>query len=178
MDVAEKIAQPFAYIHVCKLAAAHEGVDDGGILGGIMVPAEEIPFSSDGQWADTVLDVVVVYLVPAVVDIPRQLADVAEQIVDGLADGTLGQHAAGLVERPSLQCPDDGVRQFPSQAGTLPIVKMPTVGQGLYAVEHADLVKGVLGTLLVMCSDCAQNNFCNQKLLITEESRKKGRIST
>jgi hypothetical protein len=27
---------------------------------------------------------------------------------------------------------------------------MPTVGQGLYAVEHADLVKGVLGTLLVM----------------------------
>lgn len=115
-----------------------------------MVPAEEKPFSSDGQWADTVLDVVVVYLVPAVVDIPRQLADVAEQIVDGLADGTLGQHAAGLVERPSLQCPDDGVRQFPSQAGTLPIIKMPTVGQGLYAVEHADLVKGVLGTLLVM----------------------------
>ncbi len=34
--------------------------------------------------------------------------------------------------------------------GTLPIVKMPTVGLGLYAVEHADLVKGVLGTLLVM----------------------------
>ena len=59
MDVAEKIAQPFAYIHVCKLAAAHEGVDDGGILGGIMVPAEEIPFSSDGQWADTVLEKVI-----------------------------------------------------------------------------------------------------------------------
>lgn len=91
-------------------AAAHEGVDDGGILGGIVVPAEEIPFSSDGLWAYTVLDVVVVYLVSAVVDIPRELADVAEQIVDGLADGTLGQHAAGLVERPSLQCPDDGVR--------------------------------------------------------------------
>ena len=63
MNVVEKITQPFAYIHVCKLAAVHEGVDDGGILGGIVVPAEEIPFGSDGQWADTVLDVVVVYLV-------------------------------------------------------------------------------------------------------------------
>ena len=69
MDVAEKIAQPFAYIHVCKLAAAHEGVDDGGILGGIMVPAEEIPFSSDGQWAHAVFDGIVVNLVPAVGDI-------------------------------------------------------------------------------------------------------------
>ena len=59
MDVAEKIAQPFAYIHVCKLAAAHEGVDDGGVLGGIMIPAEEIPFSPDGQGADTILDVVI-----------------------------------------------------------------------------------------------------------------------
>ena len=59
MDVAEKIAQPFAYIHVGKFAAAHEGVDDGGVLGGIMIPAEEIPFSSDGQWADTILDVVI-----------------------------------------------------------------------------------------------------------------------
>ena len=59
MNVVEKITQPFADIHVGKLAAAHEGVDDGGILGGIMVPAEEIPFASDGQWADTVLDVVI-----------------------------------------------------------------------------------------------------------------------
>ena len=59
VDVAEKIAQPFAYIHVGKFAAAHEGVDDGGVLGGIMVPAEEIPFSPDGQGADTVLDVVI-----------------------------------------------------------------------------------------------------------------------
>ena len=55
MDVAEKITQPFADIHVGKLATAHEGVDDGGIV----VPTEEIPFASDGQWADTVLDFVI-----------------------------------------------------------------------------------------------------------------------
>ena len=63
MDVAEKIAQPFAYIHVCKLAAANEGVDDSGILGGIIVPVEEIPFASDGQWADTILDVFIPQLI-------------------------------------------------------------------------------------------------------------------
>ena len=48
VNVVEKITQPFTYIHVCKLAAAHEGVDDGGILSGIVVPAEEIPVGSDG----------------------------------------------------------------------------------------------------------------------------------
>ena len=56
-------------IHAGKLAAAHEGVDDGGILCDIVVPAEEIPLSSDGQWAHAVFDGIVVNLVPAVGDI-------------------------------------------------------------------------------------------------------------
>ena len=73
-----------------------------------------------------------------------------EQIVDCLADGTLRENGFGLVERPCLQCPDDGVRQLLPQFGSLAVVEMPLVGHGLYAVEHADLVKGVLGTLLVM----------------------------
>ena len=70
MDVVEEKVHPLADIHVGKLAAAHEGVDDGGVLGGIMVSAEEIPLSSYGQWPHAVFNGIVVNLVPAIGDIP------------------------------------------------------------------------------------------------------------
>ena len=59
VNVVEKITQPSAHVDFRQFAAAHEGVDDGGILGGIVISAEEIPLAPDGQWPYAVLDEVI-----------------------------------------------------------------------------------------------------------------------
>ena len=37
MDVGEEVVQPLAHIDLSQFAASHKGVDDGSVLGGIMV---------------------------------------------------------------------------------------------------------------------------------------------
>ena len=46
MDVGEEVVQPLADVDLCQFAASHEGVDDGSILGCIVVSAEEIVLAS------------------------------------------------------------------------------------------------------------------------------------
>ena len=38
----EEVVQPLADIDLCQFAASHKGIDDGCVLGGIMVSTEEI----------------------------------------------------------------------------------------------------------------------------------------
>ena len=40
--VCKEVVQPLAHIDLCQFAASHKGVDDGSVLGGIMVSAEKI----------------------------------------------------------------------------------------------------------------------------------------
>ena len=54
------------------LAAAEEGVDDGCSDGCVMVAAEEVVLSSDGERADRILNSVVVNIVSAIKDITAQ----------------------------------------------------------------------------------------------------------
>ena len=42
MDMCEEVVQPLADIDLCQLAASHKGIDDGCVLGSIVVSAEEI----------------------------------------------------------------------------------------------------------------------------------------
>ena len=42
VDVGEEVVQPLAHIDLRQFAASHKGVDDGCVLGGIMVSTEEI----------------------------------------------------------------------------------------------------------------------------------------
>ena len=49
MDEGEEVVQPLADIDLCQFAASHKGVDDGSVLGGIMVSAEEIVLASQSQ---------------------------------------------------------------------------------------------------------------------------------
>ena len=42
MDVGEEVVQPLAHIDLRQFAASHKGIDDGCVLGGIVVSAEEI----------------------------------------------------------------------------------------------------------------------------------------
>jgi hypothetical protein len=46
VDVGEEVVQPFADIDLCQFAASHECVDDGCVLGSIVVAAEEIVLAS------------------------------------------------------------------------------------------------------------------------------------
>ena len=66
VDVGEEVVQPLSHIDLCQFAASHEGVDDGSVLGGIMVSAEEIVLASQSQRSHAVLDEIVVNLVPAI----------------------------------------------------------------------------------------------------------------
>ena len=79
VDVGEEVVQPFADIDLCQLAAPHKSIDDGSVLGSIVVSAEEIVLSSQSQRTYAVLDKVVVYLVPAVGGIAWQLASLAPE---------------------------------------------------------------------------------------------------
>ena len=51
------------------LTAAEEGVDDGCSDGCVMVAAEEVVLSSDGERTDCILDYVVVDVISAVKDV-------------------------------------------------------------------------------------------------------------
>jgi len=66
VDVGEEVVQPLADIYLRQLAASHEGVYDGCVLGSIVVAAEEIVLAPQCQRTHAVLDEVVVYLVAAV----------------------------------------------------------------------------------------------------------------
>ena len=46
MDVGEEVVQPFADIDLRQFAASHEGVDDGSVLGSIVVATEQIVLTS------------------------------------------------------------------------------------------------------------------------------------
>ena len=107
MDVGEEMVQPLADIDLGQLAATHEGVDDGRVLGCIVVAAEEVVLASQCQRANAVLDEVVVYLVASVGDVARELADMPQQITQRLADRALGQDRVPLVQGPCLQSSDD-----------------------------------------------------------------------
>ena len=68
VDVGEEVVQPLSHIDLCQFAASHEGVDDGSVLGGIMVSAEEIVLAYQGQRPHVVLDEIIVYMyLPSVV---------------------------------------------------------------------------------------------------------------
>ena len=54
MDVGEEVVQPLADVDLCQFAASHEGVDDGSILGCIVVSAEEIVLASQSQRSDAI----------------------------------------------------------------------------------------------------------------------------
>ena len=66
VDVGEEVVQPLSHIDLCQFAASHEGVDDGSVLGGIVVSAEEIVLASQSQRSHAVLDKVIVNLAPAI----------------------------------------------------------------------------------------------------------------
>ena len=57
--VVQEVVGPFPEVDLCQLAAAHHGVDDGGVLSCIMVAAEEVVLPAYGQRTDTVFDVVI-----------------------------------------------------------------------------------------------------------------------
>ena len=68
MDVGEEVVQPLAHIDLSQFAASHKGVDDGSVLGGIMVSAEEIVLAYQSQRPHVVLDEIIVYMyLPSVV---------------------------------------------------------------------------------------------------------------
>ena len=48
MDVFQEIVRPLSEICTCLLAASHHGVDDGCILGCIVIATEEIVLPADG----------------------------------------------------------------------------------------------------------------------------------
>ena len=62
----EEVVQPFADVNLCQFAASHEGVDDGSILGSIVVSAEEIVLASQSQRSYAIFYKVVIYLVSTV----------------------------------------------------------------------------------------------------------------
>lgn len=59
MDMGEEVVQPLADIDLCQFAASHKGIDDGCVLGGIMVSAEEVVLVSQSQRSHSVLDKVI-----------------------------------------------------------------------------------------------------------------------
>ena len=59
MDVFQEIVRPLLEICICLLAASHHGVDDGCILGCIVIATEEIVLPADGYRTYAVLDEII-----------------------------------------------------------------------------------------------------------------------
>ena len=59
MDVFQEIVRSLSEICTCLLAAPHHGVDDGCVLGCIVISTEEIVLSADGYRTYAVLDEII-----------------------------------------------------------------------------------------------------------------------
>ena len=59
MDMGEEIVQPLADIDLCQFAASHKGIDDGCVLGCIMVATEQVVLTSQSQRYHTVLGIII-----------------------------------------------------------------------------------------------------------------------
>ena len=55
MDMVQKIIHPLLEVHVCRLAASHQGVDDSSIFSSAVIAAEEIVLASDSYGTHAVL---------------------------------------------------------------------------------------------------------------------------
>lgn len=81
----KEVRQPCLGIDSGKFAAAHHRVHHGGILGRIVVLAEEVVLARQRNWTLLVLNKIGVYPVSAVDDIAAQAVVVGNRIVDGHA---------------------------------------------------------------------------------------------
>ena len=59
MEMGEEIVQPLADIDLCQFAAPHKGIDDGCVLGCIMVATEQVVLTSQSQRYHTVLGIII-----------------------------------------------------------------------------------------------------------------------
>lgn len=55
----EEIVQPLADIDLGQFAASHKGIDDGCVLGCIMVATEQVVLTSQSQRSHTVLGIII-----------------------------------------------------------------------------------------------------------------------
>ena len=59
MDMGEEIVQPLADIDQGQFAASHKGIDDGCVLGCIMVATEQVVLTSQSQRSHIVLGIII-----------------------------------------------------------------------------------------------------------------------
>lgn len=59
MDMGEEIVQPLADIDLGQFAASHKCIDDGCVLGCIMVATEQVVLTSQSQRSHTVLGIII-----------------------------------------------------------------------------------------------------------------------
>lgn len=59
MDMGEEIVQPLADIDLGQFAASHKGIDDGCVLGCIMVATEQVVLTSQSQRSHIVLGIII-----------------------------------------------------------------------------------------------------------------------
>jgi len=87
----EHIAQTGEGIKAAPPAAFDQGINDGAALAGIGFPDEEPVFLADGSRPNGIFHQVVVDLHPTIAQINFQRAPLAQRIVNGAAQWTLGQ---------------------------------------------------------------------------------------
>lgn len=98
-EAGEDVPQVGMGIEAAAAAAFDEAVKDGSALAGFGVADEEPVLLADGGGTDGVFDPVVVDFDAPVFEVDAQRGPLAERVVDGLAQETLGQVAAAPPER-------------------------------------------------------------------------------
>ena len=144
MDVVKDVRQPFLDIDSCKFAAAHHRVHHGGILGRIVVLAEEVVLARQRDWTLPVLNKIGVYPVPAVDDIAAQAVVVGNRIVDGLAYRTLGKNFGRLVLEPYFKHLKYRDRKTHAEIPALIACKVLVISLAFDFIQETDLFYGVL----------------------------------
>ena len=143
MDVVKEVRQPCLDIDSGKSAPAHNRVHHGGILGRIVVLAEEVILVRQRDWTLPVLDKVGVYPVPAVDDLAAQAVIVVDLIVDGLAYRTLGNDLGGLVLEPYFKRLKYGDRKTHAEVPALIACQVLVIGLALNLIQEVDLFDGI-----------------------------------
>lgn len=146
----ERVFQPWPDLDIVRLAAGKEGVHNGRAHCGIVVAAEEVVLSAQGQRPDGILHAVVVDVVSAVKDIAAQSRKEGVCVNQGPSHSGPGSEATGNGVHPFLNVPDDGISLIFSSFPDRIRLESGLFHIGFQLVEFADINYGLTGTLAVL----------------------------
>ena len=96
-DVLQGMLEPLVRVDALQLASGEEGIHHSSALSALVGASKQIVLAPQSQWADFVLNKVVIDQQPAVFEERHEVGPLVVGVGERLANGAFGSYHAGLL---------------------------------------------------------------------------------